>query len=235
MADMVTRDPESAVAQRIIPQVLKLRAQSPGKTQVVQTILELADQDIRSNKALDQLVSLATKTTGSNKSAALSRISDHHLESEDILDVIEKVTSGRTPDQAAEAWLKDVCHKSSNPTVTGTAAIALKDVIDRRDKFRGILVGADEDIRDQLGEELVAYLEKAPDPSELELIETTLDRYVSENEELVETAKNELFVIKHLSVGSVALEISGPDVDGVDFKLSDYRGKVVFLDFWGDW
>ena len=23
--------------------------------------------------------------------------------------------------------------------------------------------------------------------------------------------------------------------DGVKFKLSDYRGKVVVLDFWGDW
>ena len=24
-------------------------------------------------------------------------------------------------------------------------------------------------------------------------------------------------------------------LDGVAFKLSDYKGKVVFLDFWGDW
>lgn len=32
-----------------------------------------------------------------------------------------------------------------------------------------------------------------------------------------------------------APEISGPDIDGKDFKLSDYRGKVVMLDFWGNW
>ena len=25
------------------------------------------------------------------------------------------------------------------------------------------------------------------------------------------------------------------DLAGVEFKLSDYRGKVVFLDFWGHW
>jgi hypothetical protein len=38
-----------------------------------------------------------------------------------------------------------------------------------------------------------------------------------------------------LPVGSEAPEISGEDIDGVPFKLSDYRGKVVLLDFWGHW
>jgi cytochrome oxidase Cu insertion factor (SCO1/SenC/PrrC family) len=32
-----------------------------------------------------------------------------------------------------------------------------------------------------------------------------------------------------------SLEIVGSDQDGVTFKLSDYRGKVVLLDFWGNW
>ena len=32
-----------------------------------------------------------------------------------------------------------------------------------------------------------------------------------------------------------APEIEGEDIEGVAFKLSDYRGKVVMLDFWGDW
>jgi hypothetical protein len=36
-------------------------------------------------------------------------------------------------------------------------------------------------------------------------------------------------------VGSAAMEIEGEDLDGVRFKLSDYRGKVVVLDFWGYW
>ncbi len=38
-----------------------------------------------------------------------------------------------------------------------------------------------------------------------------------------------------LAIGKVAPEITGVDVDGRKFKLSDYRGKVVVLDFWGDW
>ena len=36
-------------------------------------------------------------------------------------------------------------------------------------------------------------------------------------------------------IGNQAPEIQGEDIDGVKFKLSDYRGKVVVLDFWGDW
>ncbi len=52
---------------------------------------------------------------------------------------------------------------------------------------------------------------------------------------LVETAKGELFEMRNLSIGKVAPEIEGADVDGNKFKLSNYRGKVVVLDFWGDW
>ena len=38
-----------------------------------------------------------------------------------------------------------------------------------------------------------------------------------------------------LEIGNVAMEIDGEDIDGQRFKLSDYRGKVVVLDFWGNW
>ena len=37
------------------------------------------------------------------------------------------------------------------------------------------------------------------------------------------------------AIGRPAPEIEGEDLDGNPFKLSDYRGKVVVLDFWGNW
>jgi cytochrome oxidase Cu insertion factor (SCO1/SenC/PrrC family) len=38
-----------------------------------------------------------------------------------------------------------------------------------------------------------------------------------------------------VAIGALAPEIQGTDADGKSFKLSDYRGKVVMLDFWGNW
>lgn len=39
--------------------------------------------------------------------------------------------------------------------------------------------------------------------------------------------------IERLRVGQVAPDFEVTDQDGVRFKLSDYRGRVVLLDFWG--
>ncbi len=38
-----------------------------------------------------------------------------------------------------------------------------------------------------------------------------------------------------LAVGALAPEMEGADENGAPMKLSDFRGRVVLLDFWGDW
>jgi hypothetical protein len=35
--------------------------------------------------------------------------------------------------------------------------------------------------------------------------------------------------------GDMIPGIEGKDVDGESFELADYEGKVIMLDFWGDW
>lgn len=47
-----------------------------------------------------------------------------------------------------------------------------------------------------------------------------------------ERASAELDEIRRLSVGKIAPDMAGKDRDGVDFRLNDYRGKVVLLYFW---
>ena len=36
-------------------------------------------------------------------------------------------------------------------------------------------------------------------------------------------------------LGKTAPEIEGTDIQGQKLTLSSYRGKVVLIDFWGDW
>lgn len=40
---------------------------------------------------------------------------------------------------------------------------------------------------------------------------------------------------RNIAIGKMAPDIVGKDLDGVEFKLSDYKGKVIVLDFWGHW
>jgi len=41
--------------------------------------------------------------------------------------------------------------------------------------------------------------------------------------------------MRDLVVGKPAPDTEAEDLAGAAFKLSDYRGKVVLLDFWGNW
>ena len=41
--------------------------------------------------------------------------------------------------------------------------------------------------------------------------------------------------VSKLTIGKTAPDIAGEDLDGIEFRLSDYRGSVVVLTFSGDW
>lgn len=53
--------------------------------------------------------------------------------------------------------------------------------------------------------------------------------------ELTQQIDDAIGTREKFGIGVMAPDIVGEDLDGVAFKLSDYQGKVVFLDFWGDW
>jgi len=53
--------------------------------------------------------------------------------------------------------------------------------------------------------------------------------------DLTAYAKQKLYASENLRIGKAAPEVEGEDADGKKFKLSDYKGKVVFFNFWGDW
>ncbi len=48
-------------------------------------------------------------------------------------------------------------------------------------------------------------------------------------------AKGYLFELDHLQIGMVAPNFESIDENGATFSIADYKGKVVVLDFWGNW
>ncbi len=55
------------------------------------------------------------------------------------------------------------------------------------------------------------------------------------NTTIADRVAGELFEMRNLAIGKTVPDIVADDLDGKTFKLSDYRGKVVVLDFWGNW
>ena len=80
-----------------------------------------------------------------------------------------------------------------------------------------------------LGAEATDVARKAAIADLVQVKELTKDKRLADRIDGV------IFEAKNLAVGMAAPEIEAEDLDGVNFKLSDYRGKVVLLDFWGDW
>jgi thiol-disulfide isomerase/thioredoxin len=68
-----------------------------------------------------------------------------------------------------------------------------------------------------------------------ELTEKHADAEIVPGVKIGEVAKSSIFEIKNLGIGKVIPDIKAEDLDGVTFKLSDYRGKVVMLSFWASW
>ncbi|MGB0328711.1 MAG: TlpA family protein disulfide reductase [Akkermansiaceae bacterium] len=52
---------------------------------------------------------------------------------------------------------------------------------------------------------------------------------------LTSAVKTRIKMRENFSLGMTPPDIQGVDLDGSAFALSDYKGKVLLIDFWGDW
>jgi hypothetical protein len=55
------------------------------------------------------------------------------------------------------------------------------------------------------------------------------------NSTYAKAAAGFLYELDHLQIGMAAPDFATVDENGAPWKLSDYRGKVVVVDFWGFW
>jgi len=127
-------------------------------------------------------------------------------------------------DRASEKLLRALYENDKRKEVRGVACLILAQALKRN--------------ADRLAASDAKAAAKAQKESE-KLLEEAADKYgdvkVSFYGTVGKKAKSELFDLHHLSVGKPAPEVKGVDQDGKTFKLSDYKGKVVLLDFWSQY
>ena len=83
-----------------------------------------------------------------------------------------------------------------------------------------------------------ATINKAPvDSDEFRTAKTEMLKVLEgvEIKDLSSAVKTRIKMRENFSLGMSPPDIKGFDLDGAPFALSDYKGKVLFIDFWGDW
>ena len=136
-----------------------------------------------------------------------------------------------------ENILKNIIDTSTNPKVCDNAKLSYAQFLQGLERAKS-KADSDAEVQEPRSEEELAYL-AAERPMELEAQIVALYEGLISNEDtakgVAKSAKTQLFAYQFLSVGKTAPNIDGMDTDGVEFNLTDYRGKVVMLDFWGNW
>jgi WD40 repeat protein len=122
--------------------------------------------------------------------------------------------------QSVPAFFRETLKRNSHPTVQAAACYYLATWLRQKPNFDGA--------------EVLSLLKRCTGEFKDVQLSFAYEDQVLEYA-LADLAKPTIFAMEHLSVGKKAPEVSGVDVDGKTFKLSDYRGKVVVLDFFADW
>jgi hypothetical protein len=214
--------------------------------------LELAEQHPADPVALDALmhavwqvnttpwpVELVGEDTVGAK--AFELIQRDHIRSDKLGPLCQRVSYGFAKEY--ETFLRAVLAKNPHKAVQATARLSLGHLLNNRLQRVELCRERPELAREFAGLYGKAYLaalqrrDRAKAVKEIEAVfEQAAERYgdvkLPGGETVGQRAKAALFEVRGLSVGKAAPDIAGEDQDGKRFKLHDYRGMVVLLDFW---
>jgi hypothetical protein len=210
--------------------------------------LAFAEKHPRAAETIDALIWVTNRVQfGAKFDKALAVLARDHLESEKIGQVCQRLVYFPRP--GVEKMIRAVIAKNPHRPVQGQARYGLARFLKNEAQM------VREFKKPDASKELVASWEQMLGPDFTKLLkEGDPDQITREAEQLLEqvakeygdvkqfgtttladAARGELFEMRNLVIGKVAPDIEGEDLDGQKFKLSDYRGKVVVLDFWGNW
>jgi hypothetical protein len=180
------------------------------------------------------------------KAQALATLMEKYRDSPVMKDASVAIVASGKPSQQAEDNLRSIMKNSPHREARGAAAYELVTYLDRYKMYVDSIdeLAENERFVAAMGEEGIDYLRnlKVNDAEMEKLYDSIVKEYpdvvinqFGRDTVIGEAAGSALFEIRNLSMGCVAPDIEGSDLDGEEFALSDYRGKVVMLDFWGHW
>ena len=186
------------------------QAEYPKPDQAIESITALVLANPGGSASLDGIDWLLRYSDQKGVNPALYNVLEtHHLHNEKLQAIVLKMARSRTPE--TQNFLTTVSEKSKIKDARGAAILSLMKRIER-DKEK-------KDEHTALSQKLFA------EHADLIINGRNVTKSIKAKREAEEK----------LAIGKVAPEIIGKDVDGKEMKLSDYRGKIVVLDFWGDW
>jgi AhpC/TSA family len=189
-----------------------------GSPAIFDAVLKRAEKDAKDPEAGDLVAWVAMRSLRMpNGLKAVDLLLEKYPEHKSVEQVVAML--GRMGIANADEKLKKILETSKQPKVQAAAAMGLGKIL--AEKCDGL--GDKPAEADKVAAEAEKYLTQA------------INLYGNSNEAQRKGAEGELHALKTLRVGKEAPEIKAGDLDGKDFKLSDYRGKVVLLDFWGNW
>ncbi|MCB9887764.1 MAG: hypothetical protein H6838_19910 [Planctomycetes bacterium] len=223
-----------------------VRDQLPKPEPYVARMIAIAAESPNDPVAVDCLTwALDNGRDEEQMAAVLQTLQRDHLTSPKLGDVCMTLRGGGIKND--EAFLRAVLADNPHRPVRAQACYVLGLLHTQAATLaRTVQSGGDparvQQLAARYGEEWLAAMRTADAAQLQQQGEALLERVAAEFGEVAaprgtlgEWATADLFELRHLTVGKPAPEIVGTDLDGVEFKLSDYRGKVIFLDFWGFW
>jgi WD40 repeat protein/S1-C subfamily serine protease len=208
-------------ARNQFQQELVRRTQDPGP-KYAKRFLQIADQERRTTAGFQALylacVADSPAAAGSVFKQAVDRIIADHAQERWLHHAFQGLTS--QDHESVFVLLREAVKRNPHHTVQGAACFYLASRLKQKPKF-------DEAEVLNLFKRCTGEFQDVQ--LEFDVENQTLDYLIAD------LAKPAIFSIEHLSIGKKGPEITGNDVDGKTFKLSDYKGKVVVLDFFADW
>ena len=181
---------------------------------------------------------------GAARMRAFALLERDHIESEKLGPLCQRISSGYCEEY--ETFLRAVLEKSPHREVRAQACLALAQFLSSRLQRLDMVVEQPRlaaEFEALVGKEYLARLRHQDRKMAMREVEAFFEQAAEhygdvkmpEGGTVGAEARAGLFEIRHLTVGVEAPEIEGVDQYGVKFKLTDYRGKVVLLDFWGEY